>query len=326
MSTSHSFRWSDGQAKVLATAAMLDSCVFSLPNGHFTPFARAPWMGMVKDTSIVGHLRELGGDFVGIPFGTGRPMPDAPPEWAALMQEPALHPIHGPSGDDDWTITETTDSSVTLVLDYPDDSPVLRLERVVAGRPGEPAIDFTLRVFARRKADLSLGLHPNFRLPESAGRLKLDADFAFGLVYPTQAARGQQEFSDLASVPQPGGKTIDFSHVPLSPKADRLVQLCGMRGPLTGTYLDEGAGFVLDWDRAQLPSLHIWHTDGGIGGEPWNNQFRGIGLEPLASAFDLNTAQSARPNPINTRGVATTVTIDPAAPLVVRHSVRAFAT
>jgi len=31
--------------------------------------------------------------------------------------------------------------------------------------------------------------------------------------------------------------------------------------------------------------LQIWHTDGGIGGPPWHNRFRGIGLEPVASAF-----------------------------------------
>lgn len=326
MTSSHSFRWSHGEAKVLATAAMLDTCIFELPNGRFTPFARAPWMGTLTDTSLVGHLRELGGDFAGIPFGTGRPMPDAPPEWAELIQEPAQHPIHGPSGDADWTITETTDTSVTLTLDYAPESPVLRLERSVAGRPNEPAIDFTLRVFARRAENISLGLHPNFRLPEQAGRLKLDAQFAFGLTHPGRAETGRQEFSDLRQVPQIGGGTFDFTHVPLSPRMDRLVQLCGITTPLRGTYLDEGAGFELDWDRSQLPSLHIWHTDAGNGGEPWNFQYRGIGLEPLASAFDLNTAQSARPNPISRRGIATTIALDPAKPLVVRHSVRAFAT
>lgn len=324
--SSHTLHWSHGEAKVLATAAMLDSCIFQLPNGAFTPFARAPWMGTVTDTSIIGHLRELGGDFVGIPFGGGRPIADAPPEWARLMTHPVQHPLHGPSGDSDWTITDTTASSVTLSLDYAPDSPVLRLERTVAGRDGDSAIDFTLRIFARHKATLSLGLHPNFRLPETAGRLQLDADFAFGIVHPGQAAHGNTEFADLSAVPQRDGSTIDFSHVPLSPRADRLVQLCGMRGPLTGTYLDEGAGFELDWDRSLLPSLHIWHTDCGTGGEPWNHQFRAIGLEPLASTFDLNTATSAGPNPINSRGVATAITIDPAQPLVVHHSVRVFAT
>lgn len=324
MTASRSFRWSHGEAKVLATAAMLDTCIFQLPNGPFSPFVRAPWMGTVTDHSIIGHLRELGGDFVGIPFGTGRPMPGAPVEWASLMTEPAVHPIHGPSGDADWTVTDAGKSSVTLALDYPEDSPVLRLERSIAGREGEPAIDFTLTIFARETADISLGLHPNFRLPEQPGRLKLEAEFAFGLRHPGQVREGeQQEFASLAAIPQPGGP-IDMSHVPLSPRMDRNVQLCGMKSPLVGRYLDEGAGFELDWDRTQLPSLMIWHTDGGIGGEPWRNQFRGIGLEPLASAFDLNTAQSAKPNPINRRGVATTIHIDPAAPTVVRHSARAF--
>ncbi|HEY9010920.1 MAG TPA: hypothetical protein VIN06_07865, partial [Devosia sp.] len=283
------------------------------------------WMGTVTDTSIIGHLRELGGDFVGIPFGTGRPMPGAPNEWASLMTEPQAHPIHGPSGDADWTIVEAGPSSITLSLDYPETSPVLRLERTVAGREGEPAIDFTLTIFARRPANISLGLHPNFRLPEKPGRLALEAEFAFGLRHPGQVGQGErQEFASLASIPQTGETSIDMSHVPLSPCMDRNVQLCGMKTPLVGRYLDEGAGFELDWDRSQLPSLMIWHTDGGIGGEPWRHQFRGLGLEPLASAFDLNTAQSAKSNPINRRGIATTVHIDPMSPTVVRHSVRAF--
>lgn len=326
MPASHSFSWSHGEAKVLTTAAMLDTCIFALPNGPFSPFVRAPWMGTIEDRSIIGHLRELGGDFVGIPFGTGRPMPDAPEEWRKLIAEPPAHPIHGPAGDADWTIIDTGPTSVTLALDYAAPSPVLRLERTIAGRPGEPAIDFTLRIFARAAADISLGLHPNFRLPEAAGRLELEADFAFGLRHPGILKPGEaQEFSALSAVPE-GTGTLDYAHVPLAPRMDRLVQLCGMLGPLRARYLDEGAGFELDWDRSLLPSLHIWHTDGGIGGAPWNNRFRGIGLEPLASAFDLNTAQSARPNPISRRGVPTSIHIDPAAPLLVRHSVRAFAT
>lgn len=326
MTASHTLRWSHGEAKVLATAAMLDSCVFQLPTGPFTPFARAPWMGTVTDRSIIGHLRELGGDFVGIPFGAGGPMPGAAPEWADLATQPRLHPIHGPSGDSDWTITSTSPNSVTLSLDYGPESPVLRLERTITGREGEAAIDFTLRIHARRAATLSLGLHPNFRLPEAAGRLQLNADFAFGVVHPGFADHQRPDFQNLEAVPTRDGGTVDFSHVPLTAHKNFLVQLCGMRGPLTGTYLDEGTGFELDWDRSLVPSLHIWHTDRGVGGEPWNNQFRGIGLEPLASAFDLHTDVSAGPNPINRRGVATAISIDPARPLDIHHAVRAFTT
>lgn len=323
MSAAHTISWSHGQATVLETAAVLAECRFDLPSGPFSPFARAPWMGTVTDRSIIGHWRELGGDFVCVPFGAGGGEPYGPPEWAELMVHPPRLPIHGPAGDLDWTLVERTESSVTLGLDYPEGWPVARLERTVAGRPGSPALESGLTVYAREAARISLGLHPIMRLPERQGRLRLEADFAFGLTHPRFVVPDQaQEFSSLEHVPMPFG-TVDLSHVPVG-RPNVSAQLCGMRGPMTATWLDEGAGIVLDWDRAVLPSLQIWCTDRGIDGPPWHGSFRGIGLEPIASAFDFNTALSAADNPISRRGIPTAIAIDPAAPLVVSHSVAAF--
>ncbi|MDB5539590.1 MAG: hypothetical protein JWQ89_1317, partial [Devosia sp.] len=216
------------------------------------------------------------------------------------------------------------DDNVMLSLRYDEDSPVEKIERVISARSGTPALDFVMRIFARRPAKMSVGLHPNFRLPEQPGRLELKADFQFGLTHPGQTGSGPQEFSSLSAVPKDGA-TVDMGHIPLSPRTDKNVQLCGMRGPMVATWLDEGMGIELDWDRRLLPSLMIWHTDGGIGGEPWKNQFRAVGLEPIASAFDLHTELSAGVNPINARGVATAISIDPAQPLEIRHSIKAFA-
>ncbi len=75
--------WSHGQATVLTTAAMLGECRFTLPNGSFSPFACAPWMGSIEDKTISGHLRELGGDFACLPFGIGREIRNPPQEWAS---------------------------------------------------------------------------------------------------------------------------------------------------------------------------------------------------------------------------------------------------
>jgi hypothetical protein len=302
---------------------MLADCTFFLPKGSFSPFARAPWMGTVHDPAIIGHLRELGGDFVCVPFGAGGHKGYAPPEWASLMDKPPLLPIHGPAGDREWTIVSADAAEIVLSLDYPEDSPVERLERVVAVRPDAPALDFTLRIHARQTALISVGLHPIMRLPDELGHLALSADFAFGLTHPAQTAPGQrQEFSSLSAVPQPSGE-VDLGHPPLA-AANVSVQLCGMRGPLTATYLDEGAGVELDWDRSLLPSLQIWYTDRGIQGAPWNGQFRGIGLEPIASAFDLNNGVSIGPNPINQRGIPTAVQIHAGQATTIRHSVLAF--
>jgi len=310
----------------VATAATITDATFTLPNGPFKPFARAPWVGKVTDPSITGHLRVLSGDFVGLPFGTGgREAPNVP-EWGNLLTQPAGGTIHGPAAHYDWTIVSGDERSVTLALNYEPHSVVRRLERTITARDSAPALDFTLTVHARHKARISAGLHPNFRLPETPGRLELDVDFAFGLTHPGRArSAAEQEFSSLSSVPKDGAH-VDFAHVPLSPRTDYNVQLCGVTSPLTGTYLDEGAGFELDWDRTLLPTLMFWHTDGGIGGEPWNGQFRALGCEPLASAFDLHTDVSSGPNPINARGVKTWIDIDPETPLVIRHAIRTFAT
>lgn len=317
----HVLHWSHGQATVLTTAAMLAQCSFVLPSGNFSPFARAPWMGSIHDPKISGHVRELGGDFVCLPFGSAREIYNPPDNWKRLLTGATAGHVHGPAADAEWEVLSASASAIKLGLHYPEDSPVLRIERTVAAHAGEPRLDCEFRIFARRKAAISVGLHPILRLPDRPGRLHIEADFAFGLTHP---AYGGEEFSRLDRVRSPTG-LVDLSHVPLLLRIDINAQLCGMVGPVRATYLDEGAGLEIDWDRTLLPSLQIWHTDGGIGGAPWHNAYRGIGLEPVASAFDLDSSVSCAPNPINARGVATSIQLDPIVPVSILHSFRAFA-
>lgn len=324
--TSHNLRWSHGEATVVSNSAMLTDCTFIVDGRRVQPFARAPWVGTVDDKAVTGHLRVLAADFVGLPFGSNRGYRNAPAAWQAVPELPAYRSTHGPCADLDWDIVSADENAVTFSIPYPEESMVERIERTISARSGAPALDFTMRIFARRRGATSVGLHPNFRLPETTGRLELKADFAFGEVHPGQVGLdGRYQFDSLGHVPH-GEGSADMVHVPMAPATDKNVQLCGMRGPLVATWLDEDFAIELDWDRTLLPSLMIWHTDGGIGGYPWNNQFRGIGLEPIASAFDLPVEVSVADNPINRRGVATAINVDPAQPLEIRHSVRAFAT
>ncbi|KKB80337.1 hypothetical protein VW35_08045 [Devosia soli] len=321
--TEYRLSWSHGEAVVLSTAAVLADCRFDLPAGAFHPFARAPWMGTVDDPNIIGHLRELGGDFVCVPFGAGPAEPIGPRAWADLMTEPPPVPIHGPAGDAEWSIVEQTESSITLGLDYPENHLVRRLERTVSGHEGSPVLESELTIYPRRSGSISVGLHPILRLPEAPGRLELKADFEFGLVHPRLVGDGEsQEFAGLDSVPS-SDSSVDLSHLPLE-MANFSVQLCGMTGPLRAIFLDQAMGIELDWDRAILPSLQIWYTDCGIDGAPWHGQYRGVGVEPIASAFDLNTAVSTQPNPINRRGVPTAVALNAGVPVHIRHRVSAF--
>ncbi len=320
--TAYALNWSHGEAVVLSTAAVLADCRFDLSNGAFRPFARAPWMGTVTDPAIIGHLRELGGDFVCVPFGSGPASPIGPPEWAKLIVDPPCQPIHGPAGDAEWSLIEQTPSSITLGLDYPGGSIVERLERTVRGVDGEPTLESKLTIVPRASGKLSVGLHPILRLPEAPGRLRLSAEFEFGLVHPRHVRTGEaMEFARLDAVPM-GDKMIDLSHVPVG-LPNVSVQLCRMQGPLRAAFLDDGAGIELDWTRDILPSLQIWCTDRGIDGAPWHGAYRGIGVEPIASAFDLGTALSSRTNPISRAGVETTVSLEAGTPVEIEHRVRA---
>ncbi len=320
----HRLRWAHGEARIIAIGAMLAECAFALPSGPFRPFARAPWAGTIDDPEVPAHTREMGGDFVCVPFGRDGRAPAGPADWQAVMGGEPTHGLHGPAADSSWTVIEGDDDFVTWALDYPQDMPVTRLERTIRARADAPALDFSLTIHTRAPTRTTVGLHPNFRLPEQKGRLELSADFDFGLVHPGSLPEGSaQDFARLDEMPF-GDETHDLGHVPIAVRAVNA-QLCGVRSPLRGLYLDEGAGFELDWDRNLLPSLQIWHTDGGIEAPPWNGRFRAIGVEPVIAAFDLGNAVGTQPNPINARGVPTAIALDPERPLTVRHSVAAFA-
>ena len=101
--------------------------------------------------------------------------------------------------------------------------------------------------------------------------------------------------------------------------------LTAVRAPLRLSYLQEHAIVEVDWDTSVLPSVLLWISDRFLAGDPWNGSYRGLGVEPVAAAFDLPAAVSAASNPMAGRGVATAVDLEPGAPLRVDYSIRASA-
>jgi hypothetical protein len=99
-----------------------------------------------------------------------------------------------------------------------------------------------------------------------------------------------------------------------------VLLLTVVRGPVEARFAD-GCGVVLDWDRTVLPSVLLWISDRALGGDPWEHRYRGLGVEPVAAAFDLPPAVSTGPNPLAAAGVRTAVPVDPEHPLMVRSSI-----
>jgi hypothetical protein len=88
----------------------------------------------------------------------------------------------------------------------------------------------------------------------------------------------------------------------------------------------ERGGIEIDWDSAALPHAMIWLSDRQLSDAPWNGRYRGLGIEPIASAFDFPAAVSTAPNPLSEAGHRTWIDLDPARPLHLSHRISAFGT
>ena len=326
--TEAAFTWSHGEAVVSTTAGMLLGCVFQLDGRAFDPFASAPWTADAFP-GLPGHLRVLGAEFVCLPFGEGGPLPEAVPEWAPLLGGPPNVPGHGAAADEEWRIEDRRAGGVTLILDRPDHDPIQRLERRIDGVPGEPELQFSLTITARRATATSLGLHPILRLPQTPRSLRVEADFEAGFTYPAPTAPGHsrvhpgERFTRLDAVPASDGEA-DFSRLPFEQPTEDVVQLAGVRAPVSVVFVQEGAGVEIEWDRTLLPSVQLWLSDRVLEGDPWKGRYRGLGVEPIASAFDLSSDVSTHPNPISRAGFGTAVELAGGETLETTYSLRAF--
>jgi len=79
---------------------------------------------------------------------------------------------------------------------------------------------------------------------------------------------------------------------------------------------------VLDWDRDQLPNCNLWVHDRAHDAAPWRRSFRGVAIEPSATAFDLAHAVSGGDNPLRRQGVRTAIPLEPGVPFVCKIDIR----
>lgn len=326
--TAIGLRWSHGSAAFSPIAAMLTDAAFDVGGHEVRPFARAPWLdGAPLAPGTPGHLRVLGGDFVGLPFGSAAVPRDVSGEWRRWAGLPLDGPPHGSTAEEEWEVVVPRDgtgpgSTAAFALDLPAPSPVARVERSIAGVAGTPELRFEHVIHARAAVRVPLGLHPIFALPEQPGALEVDTAFASALAYPAVVEPGRSRIP-------PGAETTRLSEwgldrLPGDAPREEVVLLTGVTTPVRLRDRTSGTGVELDWDHELLPNVLLWVSDRGIAAPPWSGRYRGLGVEPVAAAFDLPAAVSTAANPLSARGVRTALELDPARPLTVRHSVRAF--
>lgn len=310
-------------ASIILDGGILWEPRFRLNDGRWVmPLAKAAWADdpHATDPGDPAYIRRLGGAFLALPFG-GRAIETTTGGWAAASGEARLH---GLCATGMWQVVAQDEDLVTIALDFPPDDAIARVEQTFACATDAARIDLSVTIHARRAAPVAAGWHPILRLPDTPGALELRADFALGHTGPlpsgTARTTHDTNFDRLEQIPAKASGTLDMAHLPAGDPAEELLLLGRAAGPIVARYHDAGHDLVLDWDRVLLPNCLIWYHDRAADVAPWNSAFRGLGLEPSASAFDFAAATSCGTNPLTEAGERTSMMLSPGAPTIITCS------
>lgn len=327
--------WPHGSLNVHSRGGMLGNVSLRNGNQRVAPFYEAPWLD--DETSVqAGLLGQLRSEFPCVPFGVPWSAEVVVESWQKSLAAPVDEHddpldasddmLHGYVCVGEWTLVRQTDRSVEIALEYPVGSSIARVVRVIRADPNGPAIDFSVRIEARRKTRRPIGLHPNLTLPSLAGALQIHPGaFRFGIVHPagpepgvSRAAPGAV-FEQLDRVPLRAGGTAAFDRLPFVHDTEEIIQLCGVDGSVILTNEESQVTYRLTWDASVLPSLLLWISNRGRTYSPWNGRNLCLGVEPVASAFELGCRPSMAANPITARGIPTAVALEPGKPVEIAY-------
>ncbi len=325
--TRRALAWAHGCLSVQSLGGMLGPVLFLLPDGRqVSPLQVAPWGNEPQRKTLPEILQELRGEWPCVPFGSdaSRTLPSGWPATGESFDGAGVP--HGHGSNVQWTWGACDDRQITLECRYPESHPIRLLRRRITPDPNAAAVDLTLEIEARRPCRLPIGLHPTFRLPNRSGSVVIEPG-AYDQVwsFPGDVEPGAALFSpdrqwpSLSKVETRDGATIDASRVPLAEDTEDLLQLKGIDGSLALHYRDEGFRALLAWQKEHFPSLLLWFSNRGRKAYPWNGRHVALGVEPVASAFDLGPAVSTADNPIAASGVATAIAFEPGQTFTTRY-------
>ncbi len=298
--------WDKGRARLASHGAMLTDFTAFLPDGRrVSPLHKPPWLDEPLPDGLPPLLMRLQGEWPCVPFGMAPEGPLAG-DWAGFSLSPDPWP-HGYAANHAWQILPDGPSAARATICYPQGNPVQRLYRGVRAVDGEAALDFDLGIQMRRAAQLPIGVHPVFRLPEMVGQARMclgGYDRVFGYPGDTGGAPAFEphspfRFEDLT------GLDFDPLALPYPHASETLLLLSGTDGLFSLENHAEAYRVSLSWDPVIFPSLLLWISNCGRSAAPWNGRHLALGVEPVCSAFDLGSAISASENELTRAGIQT---------------------
>lgn len=321
---SWSFNSSHVDAHLTRLGGHLAPVSFRLGRRTVEPFSIAPWAEEKLPAETPALLRALRGDFFCAPFG-GNGVP-----WRGER-----HPPHGETANAAWRLKafERAGDRVTLHA---------RLELGV--RPGVADKFITLieghaAVYQRHvltaRGPMSVGHHAMLKFPDAPGSGRVSTSrFVAAQVLPDLFERPENygysalkpgaAFRSLERVPLHTGGETDLSVYPARRGFDDLVMLTAdpklaFAWTAVAFPAERFVYFALR-DPRTLRHTILWMSNGGRHYAPWNGRHTSVmGIEDTTSYFHYGLAESAKPNPLNRRGLPTTLTLDPKKPTTVNY-------
>ena len=272
----------------------------------------------MNDPDIAPGLKLLSGDFFCAPFG---------------RSDVEEAPAHGWPANSRWQFLGETRRGDATTARFLLERTVMgaRLTKEITLRDGHP-FAYQRHVFDGGHGAVSVASHAMTRLA-GKGRLSFSPK-AFGELPAEQQEfdprRGRSvfarsaRFSDLAKLPLAGGGTVDLHHYPVADGHEDFVMLVEAPDAALGWTAairpDDGDIVLSIKNPRDYPVTFLWFSNGGRYYPPWNGRHFGVlGIEEGCAYLAAGHAASIAPNPLSKSGVPTSLTLESAGSVAVRH-------
>ncbi len=335
MSSTSRLHGEHGNLDLQARGGMIGPADFALPGlSSINPLTCPQWRDDPGSKDWLPLIRNLCGDFVCAPYGAPRFSENLPDDW---KRDPAL-PIagdswfhgHGPNNLWEVWVDQDNPASGGMRCRLPRSHPFSEISRRVRLLADGPGYEVDLSIIARSDVVFPLSLHPCFVLPDQPGSLELHVmTDGPGWTYPVSLIQSNapvalnSRFASLEQVPLVEGSMLDMTSLPPEYPCESLVQIAAPAGEVKLHYVSEGYELLYGYDAGILPSLVIWLSNCGRQEAPFSGNFRTLGLEAVAGAFDLGPQISCSDqNPMAREGLKTCLRLAAGEEFVTTSTVR----
>lgn len=301
---------------VIEVGGHLDPVRFHTPGGAVEPMHKAPWVDE-PEASPLPMLQNLRGDFFCAPFGASDVMPDesrphgttANGPWALMRAQPQRLELELKG--------RVASARVRKTLELKDNHPILYQVHEFVGGSGVLPLGHHAMLHASEPLYLSFspwiwaGTPPHpVETDVTGGRSKL--------LYP-------QTLETLDRARTRDGNYVDLRLYPALDHSEEIVMLVSEGGaPFAwSAAVAPRAGWV--WfalrDPAILRNTVLWLSNRGRDYPPFSGRHSHVlGIEEVTAYFHLGHKASSANNELRDRGFATTLSLTPETPLVVRYA------